>query len=93
MIPALVLLTVFVVLGLPISLVCIPWRLMTGNIMPLYRGSMWELRTALRLAGIRVVVEGLERVPKGRACIFMSNHVSNLDPLVLLPLIPGRTSV
>jgi 1-acyl-sn-glycerol-3-phosphate acyltransferase len=27
------------------------------------------------------------------ACIFMANHVSNLDPPVLLPLIPGRTSV
>jgi 1-acyl-sn-glycerol-3-phosphate acyltransferase len=46
------------------------------------------------LAGIRVQVEGLERpVPAGVACIFMSNHVSNLDPPVLLPLIPGRTSV
>src|SRR5207245_4087320 len=24
---------------------------------------------------------------------FMSNHVSNLDPPILIPLIPGRTSV
>ncbi len=35
---------------------------------------------------------GLERVPRDRACIFMSNHVSNLDPPALLPRIPGRTS-
>jgi 1-acyl-sn-glycerol-3-phosphate acyltransferase len=93
MIPALVMLAVFVVLGLPMALVCIPWRLVTGDIMPLYRGSMWVVRTGLWLGGIRIQVVGLERVPKGRACIFMSNHVSNLDPPVLLPLIPGRTSV
>ena len=31
--------------------------------------------------------------PDGTACIFMANHVSNLDPPILLPLIPGRTSV
>lgn len=51
---------------------------------------------AFRLAGVRVDVVGvdqvLERVPKGTACIFMANHVSNLDPPALLPQIPGRTS-
>ena len=30
--------------------------------------------------------------PADRACIFMSNHVSNLDPPALISLIPGRTS-
>jgi len=35
----------------------------------------------------------LQHIPAGKACIFMSNHVSNLDPPVLLPRIPGRTSV
>jgi len=32
-------------------------------------------------------------VPRGQACIFMANHVSNLDPPALLPILPGRTSV
>ena len=50
------------------------------------------VRTAFRLAGIRVDVEGLERVPARTACIFMANHVSNLDPAALFPRIPGRTS-
>jgi 1-acyl-sn-glycerol-3-phosphate acyltransferase len=54
---------------------------------------MWIVRTGFRLAGVRIEVEGLDRVPAGTACIFMSNHVSNLDPPVLVPLIPGRTSV
>lgn len=93
MIAALVILATYLLLGLPVALAGIPWRLITGDIMPLYRSAMFVVRTGLRLAGIRVQVEGLEGVPAGAACIFMSNHVSNLDPPVLLPLIPGRTSV
>jgi len=93
MTPSLILLATFVVLGLPVSAVCLPWRLVTGDIMPLYRASMAVVRLAFRLARIRIEVAGLDRVPRNTACIFMSNHVSNLDPPVLLPLIPGRTSI
>jgi len=93
MIASLLLLFTFIVLGLPVAVVCIPWRLITGNVMPLYRGSCVIVRSGLWLAGIRVEVLGLEQVPSGVACIFMSNHVSNLDPPILIPLIPGRTSV
>jgi 1-acyl-sn-glycerol-3-phosphate acyltransferase len=38
-------------------------------------------------------MSGLENIPAGRSCIFMSNHVSNLDPPVELPMLPGRSSV
>ena len=31
-------------------------------------------------------------MPAHTACIFMANHVSNLDPPALIPRIPGRTS-
>jgi 1-acyl-sn-glycerol-3-phosphate acyltransferase len=93
MIASLMLLVGFVMLGLPVALFGIPWRLVTGDMMPMYRSAMWVLRVSFRLAGIRVTVEGLERVPKGVACIFMANHVSNLDPPALLPLIPRRTSI
>ena len=51
------------------------------------------MRTAFKAAGIRVLVEGRENVPAGKACIFMANHMSNLDPPGLIPRIPGRTSV
>jgi 1-acyl-sn-glycerol-3-phosphate acyltransferase len=81
------------VLGIPGAIIFYSWTLVTGNIMPLYKVAMWIARTGIRLAGIRVEVEGRELVPAGTACIFMANHVSNLDPPVLLPLIPGRTSV
>ena len=93
MIASLLILATYVVLGLPMALVCIPWRLITGDIMPLYRGSMAVVRVGFWLAGVRIQIEGRERVPAGTACIFMSNHVSNLDPPVLIPLLPGRTSV
>jgi len=93
MIAALIVLATYLILGLPVALVGIPWRLITGDMMPLYRSAMFVVSLGLRLAGIRVQVEGLHGVPAGAACNFMSNHVSNLDPPVLLPLIPGRTSV
>ena len=92
MVPALVLLFTIVILGLPAALVLIPWAMITGNATPLYNAAIRTVRMAFRLAGIRVETTGLERVPPHRACIFMSNHVSNLDPPALLPRIPGRTS-
>jgi 1-acyl-sn-glycerol-3-phosphate acyltransferase len=93
MIASFLLLATFVLLGIPVALVCIPWRLITGDIMPLYRAAMWIVRTGLRLAGIRLEVEGLDRIPSGKACIFMANHISNLDPPLLIPILPGRTSI
>jgi 1-acyl-sn-glycerol-3-phosphate acyltransferase len=32
-------------------------------------------------------------VPAGVSCIFLSNHVSNLDPPVIFPVLPGMSSV
>jgi 1-acyl-sn-glycerol-3-phosphate acyltransferase len=93
MIAALTLLIVYIVLAIPAAMIGIPWTLISGDIRFLYRWSMWIVRTGVRLAGIRIEFSGGEVVPAGVACIFMSNHVSNLDPPILLPLIPGRTSV
>ena len=92
MIASLTLLFTIVLLGAPAALVFIPWAVVTGNASPLYKASMGIVRAAFRLAGIRVETEGLERVPAHTSCIFMANHVSNLDPPALIPRIPGRTS-
>src|SRR5580658_5079335 len=92
MLASLTLLFTIVLLSIPATLVCIPWAVITGNALPLYNAAMAIIRIAFRLGGIRIVATGLETVPPGTACIFMSNHVSNLDPPVLLPFIPGRTS-
>lgn len=92
MIASLTLLFTIVLLGAPAAVVFIPWAVVTGNANPLYNVSLRIVRAALRLARIRVDVTGREQAPADTACIFMSNHVSNLDPPALIPQIPGRTS-
>src|SRR6202167_5690142 len=52
---------------------------------------MWIVRAGVRLARIRVQIEGRERIP-AQPSIFMSNHVSNLDPPIMLPFLPSRTA-
>jgi 1-acyl-sn-glycerol-3-phosphate acyltransferase len=84
---------VYLTLGSLAGIIGIPYSLMVGNINLLYRVAMWITKTGVRAAGIRVEVSGLENVPVGLSCIFMSNHVSNLDPPVELPSLPGRSSV
>jgi len=93
MIPALILLFWYSLLAIPVAAIGIPWRFLTGNVMPLWRMSLWLVRSGFRLAGIRVDVAGRELVPTGQACIYMSNHISNMDPPVLVSALPGRTSV
>jgi 1-acyl-sn-glycerol-3-phosphate acyltransferase len=89
-----ILMLVFWAVVLPIAaLVCFPWVFITGDIRPLYRVGMWGAWTGVRLAGVRVKTVGLEQLDRSRTYIFMSNHVSNIDPPLLIPLIPGRTSV
>jgi 1-acyl-sn-glycerol-3-phosphate acyltransferase len=92
MIRALVLLFTIILLGAPSALLFIPWAAITGNVLPLYKASLAIVRIAYWLVGIRVIATGQENVPPNTACIFMANHVSNLDPPALLPRIPGRTS-
>jgi 1-acyl-sn-glycerol-3-phosphate acyltransferase len=92
MIRALVLLGTIIVLGAPSALLLIPWAAITGNALPLYKAALTIVRIGYRLVEIRVVATGQENIPPNTACIFMTNHVSNLDPPALLPRIPGRTS-
>jgi 1-acyl-sn-glycerol-3-phosphate acyltransferase len=84
----------FWALALPVAaIVGFPWTFLTRDISFLYRISMWGAWTGVRLAGVRVDAVGLEKIDPSRTYIFMSNHTSNLDPPILLPLIPRRTSV
>ena len=84
----------FWVLALPpAALTGIPWAYLTRNINFLYRTCMWGAFTGVRIAGVKVRVIGLEKIDLSRSYIFMSNHISNLDPPIALPLIPRRTSV
>lgn len=84
---------VFILFGLPAAVVGIPLSLLRGNVRTMYRWAMFTMRLGVRAAGIRVRIEGAENIPQGESCIFLSNHLSNLDPPILLPAIPGMCSV
>jgi 1-acyl-sn-glycerol-3-phosphate acyltransferase len=56
-------------------------------------GWCWRLsrrmaRAFLRLAGIRLTVRGLDRVPTGRPCVLAANHSSYLDGVVVVAALP-----
>jgi 1-acyl-sn-glycerol-3-phosphate acyltransferase len=81
-------------LALPMAaLLCFPWTFLTGDIRFLYKVAMWGAWTGVRVAGVKVKTVGLDGLDPGRTYVFMSNHVSNIDPPIMLPLIPRRTSV
>ncbi len=88
-----VLMLLFWTVTVPLAgLITIPWALVSGDADPIYRLGCVLLRGGMRVAGMRVRTEGLERLDPAKTYIFMSNHVSNLDPPILLPAIPGRAS-
>jgi len=93
MIRTLIMLT-FWSLAAPIAaLIGFTWVFLTRDISVLYRLFMWGAFTGVRLAGVRVETVGLDQFDHSRSYIFMTNHVSNLDPPIQVPLIPRRTSV
>jgi 1-acyl-sn-glycerol-3-phosphate acyltransferase len=69
------------------------YTLLSGNADMMYRVATKLGITGVRLAGIKIEVRGLGNLEPSRSYIFMSNHVSNLDPPILVPSIPGRCSV
>jgi len=93
MIVSLIVFITIVVLSLPAAAVFIPLALVTGNVGPLNAVGCWIARVAGDESGVRVRFEGRDRIPRDRACIFMANHLSNLDPPALIANLPGRTSV
>jgi 1-acyl-sn-glycerol-3-phosphate acyltransferase len=81
---------VYTALGIPAGLIGIPYSLLAGNVDLLYRIVIHGIVPwGVRAAGVRVEVSGRERVPSGVSCIYLANHVSNLDPPVLFPELPG----
>ena len=77
----------------PAALIAFPWTLITGKVEFLYFVGMALAGAGPRVAGVKVKTVGLDKLDPAGTYIFMSNHVSNLDPPILVPLIPGRTSV
>jgi 1-acyl-sn-glycerol-3-phosphate acyltransferase len=85
---------VFMVVFIPIAaLIAFPWTFITGKVGFLYWCGTGFAYLGVRIAGVKIKLVGLDKLdPKG-TYIFMSNHVSNLDPPILVPMVPRRTSV
>jgi 1-acyl-sn-glycerol-3-phosphate acyltransferase len=82
-------LSVAIVLFLPFLIL---WSRIVGSPDTMYWFAMKAVASAMRVAKVRIRVEGLEHIPPV-ACVFASNHASNIDPLVVFPVIPRRVSV
>jgi 1-acyl-sn-glycerol-3-phosphate acyltransferase len=73
--------TVFYTLILCPAIILISLFSKTG-IPPYKIGKLWAW-LILKTNGVKVQVEGLEKIDKGRSYVFISNHSSNLDPLAV----------
>ncbi len=60
----------------------------TGNTDPLYGIARWGTKLVLWLGGVRLEVKGREKIPAGRAVVFMPNHQSNYDGPALFSILP-----
>ena len=84
----------FYVVATPLAaLVMFPYMWISGDVEHLYRVGTWIGIAGARLAGVRIRLIGADRFDPHGTYIFMSNHVSNLDPPVIIPSLPQRVSV
>jgi 1-acyl-sn-glycerol-3-phosphate acyltransferase len=60
----------------------------SGNTDPIYKTGVLGARMALWLAGVRLEIQRLDRIPRDRPVVFMANHQSNCDPPALLAVLP-----
>lgn len=89
-----IMMLVFWALAAPVAaLIGFPASFLMGDVRVLYRLFMWGAWAGVWITGVRVEAVGLDGFDHSRSYIFMTNHVSNLDPPIQVPLIPRRTSV
>jgi 1-acyl-sn-glycerol-3-phosphate acyltransferase len=68
------------------------WSVISGKPDRMYSLAMKIIRFETRLLGIRLRVEGIKDIPPA-ACVFVANHASNIDPMVMIPQIPRRVRI
>src|SRR6202043_1111938 len=89
-----ILMLMFWALAAPVAaIIGFPASFIMGDVRVLYRLFMWGASAGVWITGVRVKAVGLDQFDHSRSYIFMTNHVSNLDPPIQIPLIPKRTSV
>ncbi len=86
---ALLLLSATILLAAPVLILL---SLLTGSAEFMNRTGVRAAALALRISGVRIRTEGLENIPSG-VCLFAANHVSNLDPPVVVSVIPHRVAL
>ncbi len=93
MLRACFLMAIWGLLAIPVGLIGLPWTLLTGDASLLYRWGSAIGGLGLRAAGVRTAVRYEAPLPE-TACLFLSNHASNLDPpLLAAMLLPRRTAM
>lgn len=75
---------IVVILALPFILFCF----LTGTREALVGFGKGAMRIAPRLLGLKIELEGFEKINRHKAYLFMSNHLSFLDGPLLFMLIP-----
>jgi 1-acyl-sn-glycerol-3-phosphate acyltransferase len=93
MIRAILMIVFWALTAPPAALIGFIALFLTGDIRVLYLLFTKGAFAGVRLAGVRVETVGLDHLDPTRSYIFMTNHASNLDPPIEIPLIPRRTSV
>jgi 1-acyl-sn-glycerol-3-phosphate acyltransferase len=93
MIRTIVLAVYYALAILALGPVGIVYTLIIGDISWLYWRAMAVAHFGLRLVGVKMNVIGRDSFEHEKTYIYMFNHVSNLDPPLVIPLVPRRTSV
>ncbi len=66
----------------------VPVTWVTGSIRPIYWLARVGCRVTLRLAGVRLRLLHHERARQHPCCVFVANHVSNLEAPALFQVLP-----
>jgi 1-acyl-sn-glycerol-3-phosphate acyltransferase len=68
------------------------YTLLSRDPEPIYRAGIGGVMFFVKLAGVRVRVTGIERIPPF-ACLFAANHTSTLDAPAVVGAIPRRIAI
>jgi 1-acyl-sn-glycerol-3-phosphate acyltransferase len=68
------------------------YTLISGNPDPIYWAGINGVMFFVRAVGVRVRVEGRDRIPPG-VCLFVANHTSSADAPAVVGAIPRRIAI